>query len=81
MAKKASAKAVAAVYDRRSPDDKPTRRSQTAATTARPSVLLDTRVVYCGDNLEQIGPCRTDQCWGETKEKRAFEDRHENTRA
>jgi len=55
MAKKASAKAVATVYDRRSPDDKPTRRSQTAATTARPSALLDTRVVYCGDNLEQLG--------------------------
>ena len=87
--------------------------------------LLDTRVVYCGDNLEQLaklpdacvdliyidppfnsnrnyGPCRTGQRWGspreitphatlphrphrisrgETKEKRAFEDRHENTRA
>ena len=92
---------------------------------ARPSSLLDTRVVYCGDNLEQLaklpdacvdliyidppfnsnrnyGPCRTGQCWGlpreitpratiphrlhcisrgETKEKRAFEDRHENTKA
>jgi len=69
--------------------------------------LLDTRVVYCGDNLEQLaklpdGPCRTGQFWGlpreitqcattspglprisrgETKEKRAFEDRHENTKA
>jgi hypothetical protein len=74
---------------------------------ARPSSLLDTRVVYCGDNLEQLaklpdGPCRTGQFWGlpreitprattphrlrrisrgETKEKRAFEDRHENTKA
>jgi hypothetical protein len=74
---------------------------------AKPSSLLDTRVVYCGDNLEQLaklpdGPCRTGQCWGspreirprstiprclhpisrgETKEKRAFEDRHENTKA
>ena len=73
----------------------------------RPSSLLDTRVVYCGDNLEQLaklpdGPCRTGQGWGlpreitpratlphrfhhisrgETKEKRAFEDRHENTKA
>src|SRR6266581_1690530 len=52
----------------------------------RPSSLLDTRVVYCGDNLEQLaklpdGPCRTGQFWGETKEKRAFEDRHENTKA
>ena len=92
---------------------------------AKPSSLLDTRVVYCGDNLEQLaklpdacvdliyidplsnsnrnyGPCRTGQFWGspreitprathppclhrisrgETKEKRAFEDRHENTKA
>jgi hypothetical protein len=50
-----------------------------------PSSLLDTRVVYCGDNLEQLaklpdGPCRTGQCWGETKEQRAFADRHESTR-
>ena len=61
---------------------------------ARPSALLDTRVVYCGDNLEQLAKL-PDACvdliyidppfnsnrnyevfWGETKEKRAFEDRH-----
>ena len=66
---------------------------------ARPSSLLDTRVVYCGDNLEQLAKL-PDACvdliyidppfnsnrnyevfWGETKEKRAFEDRHENTKA
>jgi hypothetical protein len=55
-------------------------------TKLKSSSLLDTRVVYCGDNLEQLaklpdGPCRTGQFWGETKEKRAFEDRHESTRA
>ena len=63
------------------------------------SALLDTRVVYCGDNLEQLAKL-PDACvdliyidppfnsnrnyevfWGETKEKRAFEDRHESTRA
>ena len=27
----------------------------------KPSRLLDTRVVYCGDNLEQLGPWRTGQ--------------------
>jgi hypothetical protein len=68
---------------------------------AKPSSLLDTRVVYCGDNLEQLAKL-PDACvdliyidppfnsnrnygggqsgtdfWGETKEKRAFEDRHE----
>ncbi len=65
----------------------------------RPSALLDTRVIYCGDNLEQLAKL-PDACmdliyidppfnsnrnyevfWGETKEKRAFEDRHENTKA
>jgi len=72
---------------------------------AKSSTLLDTRVVYCGDNLEQLAKL-PDACvdliyidppfnsnrnydggqsgsdfWGETKEKRAFEDRHENTKA
>src|ERR1039457_282693 len=65
----------------------------------RPSSLLDTRVIYCGDNLEQLKKL-PDACidliyidppfnsnrnyevfWGETKEKRAFEDRHESTQA
>jgi hypothetical protein len=74
-------------------------------TKLKPSALLDTRVIYCGDNLEQLAKL-PDACvdliyidppfnsnrnydggqsgtdfWGETKEKRAFEDRHENTRA
>ena len=71
----------------------------------KPSALLDTRVIYCGDNLEQLAklpdacvdliyidpPFNSDRnydggqsgsdFWGETKEKRAFEDRHENTKA
>ena len=104
MAKKISgaktSATVAAVYDRRSPDEASPRRSQTAATKpAKPSALLDTRVVYCGDNLESLAKL-PDACvdliyidppfnsnrnyevfWGETKEKRAFEDRHENTKA
>ncbi len=60
---------------------------------------MDTRVVYCGDNLEQLSklpPACVDLIyidppfnsnrnyevfWGETKEKRAFEDRHESTKA
>lgn len=65
----------------------------------KPSSLIDTRVVYCGDNLEQLQQL-PDECvdliyidppfnsnrnyevfWGETKEKRAFEDRHESTKA
>ncbi len=65
----------------------------------RPSTLVDTRVIYCGDNLEQLRKL-PDGCvdliyidppfnsnrnyevfWGETKEKRAFEDRHESTAA
>jgi DNA methylase len=70
-----------------------------APVAARPSASLDTRVVYCGDNLEQLKKL-PDACvdliyidppfnsnrnyevfWGETKEKRAFEDRHANTQA
>ena len=69
------------------------------AAKAKPSALVDTRVIYCGDNLEQLKKL-PDACvdliyidppfnsnrnyevfWGETKEKRSFEDRHENTRA
>jgi DNA modification methylase len=66
---------------------------------AKPSSLIDTRIVYCGDCLEQLKRL-PDDCidlcyidppfnsnrnyevfWGETKEKRSFEDRHESTRA
>ncbi|MEQ1909165.1 MAG: DNA methyltransferase [Vicinamibacterales bacterium] len=66
---------------------------------ARPSALIDTRVIYCGDNLEQLRRL-PDGCvdlvyidppfnsnrnyevfWGETKEKRAFDDRHESRKA
>lgn len=57
------------------------RAEASAPKPAKPSSPLDTRVIYCGGNLEQFGPCRTGQHWGETKEKRAFEDRHENTKA
>jgi DNA modification methylase len=65
----------------------------------RQSSLVDTRVIYCGDNLEQLKKL-PDACvdliyidppfnsnrnyevfWGETKEKRAFEDRHGSTQA
>jgi len=65
----------------------------------KPSSLLDTRVIYCGDNLDQLKklpehsidliyidpPFNSNRnyevFWGETKEKRAFEDRHESTAA
>jgi DNA modification methylase len=68
-------------------------------TQNKPSAWLDTRVIYCGDNLEQLKklpnacvdliyidpPFNSNRnyevFWGETKEKRAFEDRHESTRA
>ncbi len=73
--------------------------SKKAAQVGRASVLVDTRVIYCGDNLDQL-PKFPDECvdliyidppfnsnrnyevfWGETKEKRAFEDRHASTQA
>ena len=73
--------------------------------SAKSSALVDTRVIYSGDNLDQLrklpdacvdlitidppfnsnrnceyaSPART--FWGETKEKRSFDDRHESTRA
>ncbi len=68
-------------------------------SSPRPSALVDTRVIYCGDNLEQIAklphacidlayidpPFNSNRnyevFWGETKEKRAFEDRHASTQA
>jgi DNA modification methylase len=65
----------------------------------RPSALVDTRVIYCGDCLDRLKTL-PDACvdlvyidppfnsnrnyevfWGETKEKRAFEDRHASTQA
>lgn len=69
------------------------------ARAGRPSALLDTRIIYCGDCLEQLrklpGGCidliysdppfnsnRNYEVFrGETKEKRAFEDRHASTQA
>ena len=63
------------------------------------SALIDTRIIYCGDCLDQL-PKLPDHCvdliyidppfnsnrnyevfWGETKEKRSFEDRHASTQA
>jgi len=70
-----------------------------AGAPKKPSALVDTRVIYCGDNLEQLRKL-PDACvdliyidppfnsnrnyevfWGETREKRAFEDRHASTQA
>jgi len=70
-----------------------------AQAAGKPSSVIDTRVIYCGDNLDQLKKF-PDECidliyidppfnsnrnyevfWGETKEKRAFEDRHASTQA
>jgi DNA modification methylase len=65
----------------------------------RPSAIVDTRVVWCGDNLEKLRqlpdssvdliyidpPFNSNRnyevFWGETKERRSFDDRHESTKA
>jgi len=78
---------------------KPSPDSKKAPTGGKPSSLVDTRVIYCGDNLEQLKklpngcvdliyidpPFNSNRnyevFWGETKEKRAFEDRHASTQA
>jgi DNA modification methylase len=65
----------------------------------KPSPLVDTRVIWCGDNLEKLRGL-PDRCvdliyidppfnsnrdyetfWGETRERRSFEDRHASTQA
>ena len=69
------------------------------APSPKPSALVDTRVVYCGDCLDQLRrlpdaavdlvyidpPFNSNRnyevFWGETREKRAFEDRHASTQA
>jgi DNA modification methylase len=66
---------------------------------ARPSALVDTRIIHCGDCLDQLQklpagcvdliyidpPFNSNRnyevFWGETKEKRSFEDRHASTEA
>jgi len=81
------------------PDGQSPATPHAVVPSGRPSSLLDTHVVYCGDNLEQLAKL-PDACvdliyidppfnsnrnyevfWGETKEKRAFEDRHASTQA
>jgi 16S rRNA G966 N2-methylase RsmD len=75
------------------------KNKETPGVAGKPSSLVDTRVVYCGDNLEQLkklpGECvdliyidppfnsnrNYEVFWGETKEKRAFDDRHASTQA
>ena len=70
-----------------------------AKSDAKRSALVDTRVIYCGDNLDQLArlPSRCvdlvyidppfnsnrnyEVFWGETREKRAFADRHASTQA
>src|ERR1017187_186726 len=75
------------------------RKTSPSRTTRRASALIDTCVIYCADNLEELHRM-PDACvdliyidppfnsnrnyevfWGETKEKRSFEDRHESSRA
>ena len=75
------------------------KKPDAAKPSGRPSSLVDTRVVYCGDCLDQLRKL-PDACvdlvyidppfnsnrnyevfWGETKEKRSFEDRHASTQA
>ena len=78
---------------------KPASNSKKTPVSGKPSSLVDTRVIYCGDNLEQLKKL-PNECvdliyidppfnsnrnyevfWGETKEKRAFDDRHASTQA
>jgi len=70
-----------------------------AAPKRKTSHLLDTRVIFCGDNLQKLAdfpdasvdliyidpPFNSNRnyevFWGETREKRSFQDRHASTQA
>jgi hypothetical protein len=56
MAKKAAAKSSggASVPASRSPNTTTAREDARPTAKLKPSSFLDTRVVYCGDNLEQL---------------------------
>ena len=84
---------------RKNAADAPAKTPAPATRSAKSSALIDTRVIYCGDNLEQLRklpPACVDLIyidppfnsnrnyevfWGETKETRAFDDRHASTQA
>jgi 16S rRNA G966 N2-methylase RsmD len=99
MAKKSAASESGGRASSRAVKSESQGSSGASPSRQKSSSLLDTRVVYCGDNLEQLAKL-PDACvdliyidppfnsnrnyevfWGETKEKRAFEDRHESTKA
>ena len=101
MAKKPSVSVGGASSASLAPSEPKSRRRGTppSESRARPSARLDTRVIYCGDCLEQLKKL-PDACvdliyidppfnsnrnyevfWGETRETRAFEDRHASTQA
>src|SRR5467141_3169200 len=74
-------------------------KESVAAPRQKASAVVDTRVIYCGDNLDQLKklpaacvdliyidpPFNSNRnyevFWGETKEKRSFDDRHASTQA
>ena len=99
MARKKQGKAAASKTTRKRASGKKPDGPAAPVRTAKPSSLLDTRVIYCGDCVEQLKNL-PDDCidliyidppfnsnrnyevfWGETQEKRAFEDRHASTQA
>jgi len=61
MAKKSSAPAAVPVAALVKARKSKAEASALSPTLLRPSSLLDTRVVYCGDNLEQPGQMQNDE--------------------
>ena len=100
MAKKPAKKKTPKKQTKSASESKSKIRSKSkGAKVQKRSAVVDTRVVYCGDNLDQLRKL-PDGCvdliyidppfnsnrnyevfWGETKEKRAFADRHASTQA
>jgi len=62
-----------------------TESASAVPAVGKPSAILDTRVIYCVDLIYIDPPFNSNRnyevFWGETKEKRAFKDRHASTQA
>ena len=82
MAKKSAAGVVpASRCERRWPSARTPRSARQTTAKQKPSALLDTRVVYCGDNLEQLAKL-PDACADFIYIDAPFNsNRHENTNA
>ena len=85
--------------NKKKPEAEPEPGEPEPVKPAKPSSLVDTRVIWCGNNEDQLknlpdncvdliyidppfNSNRNYECfWGEERERRSFDDRHESTQA